>query len=911
MRLLFIFLIYLFIGQTLQSQTLVQGTIFDENQEILVGATVVLLEPIDSSMMSFGISDNEGVFTMEDVDPGEYVLQVSFVSYKTLYASINIEGSKKKENIGTYDLEPISEILQEVTVKAEHIPMGILGDTISYNAAAFKVKPGATVEDLLKKLPGVEVQRDGSIKAMGEDVENVLVDGKEFFGNDPKIATKNLEAEAVDKVQVFDKKSEIAEFTGVDDGNEEKTINLKLKEEYKKGGFGNANLAGGTESTYEGKINYNRFSPKMQAAIILGANNINKQAFSFNEYISFMGGLANAISGSNSNINFGEFGGGSTPQGITDNISTGLNFNYDLSSRLKLSSYYFYINTDQNLRQRTLSNQFTESGNFTTLDTTTSNRANQTQRLNVKLDYKPNPFTQYIWKNTLSTVFNDNSNLSQTTFRQLNMTSGITSSDYQSNNLQKGLEGSLTLRKKYKKKGRNWINTAKYQYGILDQTNNVSNSQENGLLSFLVNQEQAYDYTRDNLRYESTYTEPIGKALYLSGSYSYEYEKEAPEKAFYDIENEENILNTGLSSSYNKSNFIHKGRIGIKRNTKKTKLNIGLGVQSSVIKGSIKNEAATPVDELRNSSFFLLPSFSYDYDLPRDANIELNYWTNITLPTLNQLAPLPDNSNPNILIEGNPSLSPSFTHSVGLNYRAIDQFNFKNFFANIYYNVTKDRVINTIDIDENFIKTVKPINTDLFSSIRGYASYSAQIRPLKLKFNVRSSLTWSKYNSSLNNQISKVNESNMNINLQLSNKKTEVIDIATGVDLNFNKRKYDINKEFDQSFFNYSLFIDGILSLGESLTISSKFDYRTYSDAFFSESQNFSLWNASIRKSFNEGKVAITLSINDILNQNRGIERSGGLNALYDTRFNTRARYTMLGVQVKLGKKKSSSMISM
>ena len=187
--------------------------------------------------------------------------------------------------------------------------MGILGDTISYNAAAFKVKPGATVEDLLKKLPGVDIQRDGSIKAMGEEVENVLVDGKEFFGNDPKIATKNLEAEAVDKVQVFDKKSEIAEFTGIDDGNKEKTINLKLKEEYKKGGFGNAKLAGGTESTYEAKVNYNRFSPKMQAAVILGANNINKQAFSFNEYISFMGGLANAISGSNRNMNFGEFGG--------------------------------------------------------------------------------------------------------------------------------------------------------------------------------------------------------------------------------------------------------------------------------------------------------------------------------------------------------------------------------------------------------------------------------------------------------------------------------------------------------------------------------------------------------------------------------------------------------------------------
>ncbi len=896
---------------SLSAQILVQGTILDENKTELVGATVVLLEPVDSSMMSFGISDNDGIFTMEDVEAGDYVLQVSFVSYKTMYAPVKINGEIKKVNIGAYHLEPTSEILQEVTVKAEHIPMGILGDTISYNAAAFKVRPGATVEDLLKKLPGVEVQRDGSIKAMGEDVENVLVDGKEFFGNDPKIATKNLEAEAVDKVQVFDKKSEIAEFTGIDDGNEEKTINLKLKEEYKKGGFGNANLAGGTESTYEGKINYNRFSPKMQAAVILGANNVNKQAFSFNEYISFMGGLGNAISGSNSNMNFGEFGGGSTPQGITDNISTGLNFNYDLSSKLKLNSHYFYINTDQDLRQRTSSNQFTERGNFTTLDTTSSNLTNQNHRLNIKLDYKPNPYNQIIWKNTLSTVVNNDSSLSETIFSEMNAISGITSSDYNSSDNQRGYDGSLTFRKKYKKKGRNWINTAKYQYGVLDQSNNVFNQQQNDLIASMVNQLQAYDYQRDNLSYESAYTEPLGKALYVSGNYKYNYETESPIKTFFDIQNEENILNTDLSSAYNKRNFVQTGRLNLKKNTKKSKLNVGLGLQSSIIKGSIKDESTTQVEELRNQSFFFLPSFSYDYDLPRDANIEVNYWTSITLPTLSQLAPLPDNSNPNILIVGNPSLSPSYTHGIRLNYRAIDQFNFKNFFANISYNRTNDRVINTIAIDDNFIKTIKPINTDLFSSLRGYASYSAQIRPLKLKYNVRSSLTWSKYNSSLNNQISQVNESNVNINLQVSNKKTDIVDIATGLDLNLNKRKYDINSDFDQSFSNYSLFIDGIFYIDESFSLSSKFDYRSYSNAFFSESQSFSLWSAYIRKSFNEGKVAITLSINDILNQNRGIERFGGLNALYDTRYNTRARYAMLGVQVKLGRSKNRSMITL
>ena len=233
-----------------------------------MGATVVLLEPVDSSMVAFAISDADGLFTVDQVDSGSYVLQISFVSYGTKTTPVEI-GAERKNHLGSFSLTPTTEILQEITVKAEHIPMGVIGDTISYNAAAFKTKPGATVEDLLKKLPGVEVQRDGSIKAMGEDVNNVLVDGKEFFGDDPQIATKNLDAEAVEKVQVFDKKSDIAEFTGIDDGEEEKTINLKLKEDYKNGGFGTVGLAGGTESTYDGKLNYNRFSPQMQVAVIV------------------------------------------------------------------------------------------------------------------------------------------------------------------------------------------------------------------------------------------------------------------------------------------------------------------------------------------------------------------------------------------------------------------------------------------------------------------------------------------------------------------------------------------------------------------------------------------------------------------------------------------------------------------
>ena len=199
----------------------ITGTVKDEN-EALVGATTMLLNASDSVISSFAITDAEGKFTIKKAFNGEYILQINFVGFKTYTKKVSVKGEDL--NLGSIILE--ADVLDELVIEGERVPIEMKKDTIEYNAAAFKTQPNAVVEDLLKKLPGVEVDRDGSIKAQGEDVNKVLVDGKEFFGDDPQMATKNLAADAVDKVQVFDKKSEFSEFSGIDDGNEEKTINI-------------------------------------------------------------------------------------------------------------------------------------------------------------------------------------------------------------------------------------------------------------------------------------------------------------------------------------------------------------------------------------------------------------------------------------------------------------------------------------------------------------------------------------------------------------------------------------------------------------------------------------------------------------------------------------------------------------
>ena len=270
-------------------QSTISGVLADSLSEPLINGTIVLLHPQDSVMEYFAISDLKGNFKINAISKGNYILQASYVGYQSFYTNIEVDGSDR--NIGVIVLEPEALYLDGATVTADRIPIQIKKDTIEYDAESFRTQPNDVVEDLLKKLPGVEVEKDGTIRAQGQEVEGITVDGKEFFGTDPKIASQNLPADAIDKVQVFDRKSDVAEFTGVDDGQRNKSINLKLKDDKKKGVFGNVTAGYGTDDRYQGKATINRFNKKSQLSFLGRANNINEQGFSFEDYINFSGGL--------------------------------------------------------------------------------------------------------------------------------------------------------------------------------------------------------------------------------------------------------------------------------------------------------------------------------------------------------------------------------------------------------------------------------------------------------------------------------------------------------------------------------------------------------------------------------------------------------------------------------------------
>ena len=329
----------------------IKGKLIDTAaKQPIADATVSILNAKDSSLATFTLSNKQGIFEVKGLGEGDYRVVVSSKGYIEFKKNVSITATAKAVDFGSLVVEKDYKTLEGVVITSES-PIQVKNDTIQFNASGFKTLPNATAEDLLKKLPGVEVDNEGNVKSQGETVQKVLVDGKEFFGNDPKLATKNLTADMIESIQVFDDMSDQAKFTKIDDGSRSKTINIKLKKDRNKGYFGRALVGVGDNNRYEGNMSINKFQGDKRISLLFNTNNINKQGFSFNDIISSMGGFSGFGGGGASNFggggmqmtggrgggggNFGGGSGGST--GLIKSLSAGLNYSDQWGKKIKVS----------------------------------------------------------------------------------------------------------------------------------------------------------------------------------------------------------------------------------------------------------------------------------------------------------------------------------------------------------------------------------------------------------------------------------------------------------------------------------------------------------------------------------------------------------------------------------------------
>lgn len=883
------------------------GLIADSTGAGLLSATVILMEKKDSTLSAFAITEADGRFSMKKITPGDYLLQVSFVGMETHWQSVQVASGSDKIEFGNIVLSPASSVLDEVEVTADRVPLRMQGDTINYNAAAFKVQPGAPVEDLLKKLPGVEVQADGTIKAQGETVQNVFVDGKEFFGNDPQVATKNLPADAVDKVQVYDKKSEMAEFTGIEDGREAKTINLELKDGHKNGYFGNATAGGGTDGRYQGRFNLNRFSSKSQLSAIGMANNNNQAGFSFNDYMQFMGGLGSLMGG-------GGGGGGSRRvslsfdpsstgipleggqvDGILATAGGGLNFNRDFGKKTKLQSSYF-ISKIQNDVVRSVERQ-NLLGDASFLSTEDENRTAQSlnHRLNLNLKHEIDSFQDVSLRSNIAYSDADyrSGGLSQT-FGTDGLLENNNQRNYRSEGQRLSLTNSATYRRRFGKKGRAFVADASLNLGDNQQDGRLA-SQTSFFLTDTsrVTLDQRQHSTDESMSYglSASYTEPLGKAKYLEINASRQNYTNEIRKDFYDVFANGEELNTGLSNRFDRGYTYDRAGANLMINRKKWNLTGGTALQRSTLEGQQQGD----FEPVKRSFTRLLPSLFFDYEMGVGKNFNFEYQTYLREPSPEQLQPLVDNSDPLNLYVGNPSLQPEYAHTLHGHFMRFDQFTFTSFFANIEAEYVKDRITNASAVDSLLRRTVRPVNVKNDRTLSGFVDFSTPIRPLKITVRLNLNSRWNRGLLFVNDLENSTTRTTNSLDLSFSNRKKEFFDANIGVRMSHNKTTYSEAEALNQTYLNMRYYAEATVYPNKKWEFGSKFRYSVYSNENFGGQQVVPLWEASISRYLlknNRGKL--TLSAFDMLNQNLGVRRTSELNYLEQQRINTLQRYVML-----------------
>ncbi len=895
MKSVYLVFVLSFVYNICLSQSTLVGKIVDESNSPMYGATVVLLNIEDSTMVSFALTNDRGLYKMEGVDQGEYIVQTSFVSYDSYSEVFTVDGSSQME-IPLIQMKPSSEILNEVTVKAEHVPMGIKGDTISYNANAFKTRPNATVEDLLKKLPGIEVDRRGNIKAQGEDVQNVLVDGKEFFGGDPKMATQNLEAEAVDKVEVYDKKSEIAEFTGIDDGQEEKTINLQLKEDFKNGGFGNVEVGLGSDSRYAGKGNYFRFSPSFQASLIGASNNLNRETFTVEDQIEFMGGIGNFLSGGRVRLsNFSGLG-----EGINQSTSTGVNLNYEPNNKVKLNFNYVFNGVGNDLEKNGKYERFSDDLLYESTDSIESTSSSNIHKFYSRFKYKINPFFEVDTRNNVNVQDENVDRRNGEKYSIGGQPSGMSSSDYSSNINRLAWDSKTWLKSKFKKKGRSWISTLTYKYNNDDSYDKIRNINQVLSNDLSIIQDQNYRSSLNYYGVGTNYTEPLSKRYFLGFSYNYNQVEESPSRDFFDFIDNEKVLNDSLSLDFEKNYFVHTAGLQMRRNLKRVKMSFGLNRQWTILNGSVSQNELN----VRNKFSNWLPRFQMDYDLRGGKNFQVNYTTQIDAPTLEQLLPVKNNVFSNYVYQGNPNLVPTYIHQLSVRYSMFDNFNFTNFWVSLDGSYQRNNIVDARSIDSDLFETVSPINADQYWNTGIFMSYGQPIRKLKIDYRIRTNIRYSEYDNLINSSDNQVRETFANLKLQINNRKTKKIYFETGVSLNWNRRLNSLDKKFNQSFYNLDYFLEYDWQLGKNWSWNVTLTIYRYSNDDRLETPNYSILNSTISKSFLDQKLQLRFSVNDILNQNQGIRRYAEGNSFGQYEYNNLGRYGLISLVYKIGRGK-------
>jgi hypothetical protein len=890
----------------------IKGTVSDTLNKSLPSATVMLLNPKDSSLVNFGVTNAAGKFEIKNLSKGTYQLKITFVGFSTYIKNFSTPETGSMIELGSIKMLPKSVDLDEIVIQGEKNPVTVKRDTIEFNAGSFKTKANASVEDLLKKMPGMEVDSDGTVRAQGEEVQQVTVDGREFFGRDPKLATRNLPADAVDKVQVFDKKSEQSTFTGIDDGTKTKTINLELKEEKRNAAFGTMMGGVGSNDRLQAKANVNRFNKGKQFSFLGMGNNVNEQGFSFSDYMNFsgngqqmMGGgggrMTIQLDGNNSSgvpLNFG-----GRQNGVMTNYAGGLNFNQDLNNKkTQVGGNYFYSRLEQNVikdvnRINYLPND--SSYNFNQQSTQLSIADNH--RANLIVDHRLDSANSLKLNSNFSYTDSEQnmSSLSETLLKNGIKINNSNRNTYDaSNNI--GLNNNLLWRHRFPKKGRT-IST-NFLYNI-NQTENGGNQQT--VNDFVGNEKQ--DIIQTNMQRtenQSTgvsvsYTEPLGNRKYLEANYNFRTNKSEVNREVFDKNTGTAIKNNLLSNEY-KSNYIYnRPGLNFRINRQKFNFTTGVSYQSTTLEGDLISRDTTINRSFQN----WLPMMRFNYDFSNMKNLRVDYETSMQEPSIMQLQPVVDNTDPLNIAVGNPDLKPAYVQAANLHFTTFDPATFINFFAVGSVNYQTNAIVNSQQVDSRLRRTTQPVNMKDALTMNANINFGFPIKKLNSRLNIGSIIANDRRLTLLNDEENTIRTETLGGNVRYNFTYKEIFTLDLSASVRNQTTKYDFNTNQNQQYFNSTYTAETNITILKKYQLSADFNYYMYD----SRTNNFNqaipilnVWLSRFVLKANAGEIKVGVS--NMLDRSLSVTQTASANYLQQETINNLGRYVMVSFTYALNK---------
>jgi hypothetical protein len=930
MKNLFLLAVLCLLSATLYAQSpasparfTLQGRAVDTSAAPLASSTVMLLSAKDSSLVNFTRTGDNGAFSFKNLKSGNYVLKISFVGFIP-YNQVIKPTSEAVIDLGALKLKPITRELMEVVVRTAKAPLTIKGDTIEYNASSFKVPPGSTVEDLLRKLPGVQIDQDGNIRAQGQDVKKLTVDGKNFFGNDPKQATKNLQAEAITKVQVFNDKTEQAKLTGVDDGKKEKTINLELKEEFKKGGFGKVTVATGPASNNvsaraEAKGIYNKFNAKHQFSLVGLGNNTNQQGLSRDDYQDFRG--SNAYN-SNQNADFGFSGGnffyfsdsgdeglgipvsGRQGVGFSNNAAGGANYNFDTKEK-KWSGSYYYNQTRLELDAQRLRDVTLPQSVYSTAETSNQVNFNGNHRVSLRYEKQIDTLNSLIFINN-SRFGTGNARLFR--IQDLVRSNGAATHNESTNasdQRQFATSNSLIFRHKMHKKGRSIAASATYEVNtnnanlILDSENTYSGPITAADKSADIHQDQRNDIVRSEYKASLQYVEPIGKRFTSETFYNFSLRYDEVDRDVFN-RGDNNFIRNDTLSLYYKNNYVYN-RLGssVRYSYKGLNVSAGLAAQRFTLNGRFAADQSaavfTPISRVFTT---MIPNVNLNYDLKNNRYLYGGYNVSVQIPTSRDLQPVRNNSNPLYINQGNPDLLPQLGHNLNLSFNYFNPGSFVNAYIGLYGTKYVNQIVYSQDTNpQTLVTVIKPENLSGGQNLGTYIGFGFPLKKTKATLDLNTSISSGNNPSRINGVINDTRFQNYNVGTRLSLTPVEWLTFYANANIGVTNNQFSISANRNQTFTNNNFSGELTLKLPHDLYINSSLNYRVNKNAQLNFDQRIPIWNASMYHILGKAKRAeIRFTATDMLNRNVAVTLNRGVNYTQSETIQTLARYFTIGV---------------